>query len=132
VLRLAFFSSFAIFNLMVKYSEQKLDAVFGSLADPTRRAILRRVAEQSQPLTVSAIAAPYRMSLPAVSKHLKVLEEAALIRREKRGRQHVFSLRPEMLQTAAEHVAYYRQYWERQFDSLEAYLDAASQGRGRG
>ena len=106
---------------MVKYPE--LDTVFSALSDPTRRAILQRLAEGEA--SVTELAEPFadEMSLPAISKHLRVLETAGLIRREKQGRVHRLQLRPAPLKDAAQWLAYYRQFWDQQFDSLADYLD---------
>ncbi|PIT97897.1 MAG: transcriptional regulator [Candidatus Andersenbacteria bacterium CG10_big_fil_rev_8_21_14_0_10_54_11] len=98
-----------------------LDRIFVSLSDQTRRHILRRLAKR--PLTVSEIAAPYAVSLPAISKHLTVLEQAQLVRRKKRGRERVVYLRPQTLQTAAKHIAYYQKFWRAHLDALQAYLE---------
>ena len=110
----------AIFNYMVNYPA--LDVVFSALADPTRRAILQRLA--SGEASVTEIAEPFtdEMSLPAISKHLRVLETAGLIGRERQGRIHRLRLRPEALKNATEWLEYYRQFWDDQFDSLAEYL----------
>lgn len=109
--------SLHIFNLMVEQSAHALDRVFQALADPTRRAILRRLASESS--TVSELAAPYDMSLAAVSKHLRVLERAGLVEREVRGRVHHLRLRPEQLEDAWDWIAYYERYWNERLDVLE-------------
>lgn len=96
------------------------DLIFSSLADPTRREILVRLA--SRPHTVSEIAKPYKISMPAISKHLKVLEKAKLIKREKQGREHTIFLRPEKLKTVEEYISFYRKFWNTQFDLLEVFL----------
>jgi DNA-binding transcriptional ArsR family regulator len=98
-----------------------LDSIFSSLADPTRRDILRRVAGTE--LTVSEIAAPYSLSLAAISKHLKILEQARLIMKRRRGKQQVVSLSPPAFADAAEYLDWYRRLWEQRFDALEAYLN---------
>jgi DNA-binding transcriptional ArsR family regulator len=105
---------------MVKHSNPSLDATFGALSDATRRGILAQLALGET--SVSELAAPYDMSLPAVSKHLRVLEEAGLVVRHKDGRVHRCRLAPEPMKGAAEWIAYYRQFWERQFDALDRYL----------
>jgi len=105
---------------MVKHSIGTLDATFGALSDATRRGILAQLALGET--SVSDLAAPYDMSLPAVSKHLRVLEGAGLIQRHKDGRVHRCRLAPEPMKGAAEWIASYRQFWERQFDALERYL----------
>jgi DNA-binding transcriptional ArsR family regulator len=105
---------------MVEYS-LSMDAIFGSLADPTRRDILRRVARSE--LTVSDIASPYEMSLAAVSKHLKILEQAKLIIKRRRGKQQLVRLSPAAMHEATEYLQWYRQLMERRMDSLEDYLN---------
>jgi DNA-binding transcriptional ArsR family regulator len=116
---------------MVKYSLAALDDVFFALSDPTRRAILERLAEEGQ-LMVTALAAPFEMSLPAVSKHLRVLERAGLLVQEKDGRIRRCQLVAEPLQGAAEWIEQYRQFWENQLDNLADYLDQVQQqGEGQ-
>jgi DNA-binding transcriptional ArsR family regulator len=105
---------------VVKRSSTALDATFGALSDATRRGILAQLALGET--SVSELAAPYDMSLPAVSKHLRVLEGAGLIQRHKDGRVYRCRLAPEPMKGAGEWIAYYRQFWERQFDALEQYL----------
>jgi DNA-binding transcriptional ArsR family regulator len=97
-----------------------LDAVFGALADPTRRAILARLA--SGEVTVSELAEPFAMSQPAVSKHLKVLERAGLIARGRDAQRRPCRLKPESLRTVADWVAHYEHFWTESFDRLDAYL----------
>lgn len=106
---------------MVNYTDEALDAVFSALADPTRRAILGRLAAGE--LTVGELAEPFDMSLPAVSKHLRVLERAGLLVQEKDGRIRRCRLDAEPLKEAAEWIGHYRQFWEEQFDQLSAFLD---------
>jgi DNA-binding transcriptional ArsR family regulator len=106
---------------MVKRSERRLDATFAALSDATRRGILARLADGET--SVSELAAPYRMSLPAVSKHLRVLEDAQLIVRRKEGRVYRCRLAARPMQGAAEWIARYRRFWENQFDALSAYLE---------
>jgi DNA-binding transcriptional ArsR family regulator len=106
---------------MVKYNEQSLDEVFSALGDPTRRAIMAQLS--SGDLSVSEIAAPHEMSLPAVSKHLNVLENAGLIRRLKQGRVISCKLTPEPLQNASAWFEDYKAFWEERLNSLSDYLD---------
>ncbi len=106
---------------MVKYSDKALDATFGALSDPTRRAILARLAEGEA--QVGELAQPFGMSLPAVSKHLKVLENAKLIKRRKEGRNHRFTVIPERINTAKFWIDTYQRFWEQQLESLGHYLD---------
>ena len=110
----------AILNHMVYYSAAQLDATFGALSDATRRAILARLAGGDS--SVSELAEPFRMSLPAVSKHLRVLEQARLLRREKNGRVHRCRLLPAPLKSAQAWIAFYRQFWNQQLDTLENFL----------
>lgn len=105
---------------MVKYSPRQLDLTFAALSDPTRRGILERLAEGDQ--CVTDLAEPYRMSLPAVSKHLRVLEKAGLIRRRKDGRVHRLKLDPKPLQKAHAWIEEYRQFWTENLDRLDNYL----------
>lgn len=105
---------------MVEYRSEALDRVYAALADPTRRAILTRLTRQEA--RVTELAAPFDMSLNAVSKHLRVLEEAGLICREVRGRDHYLSLDATPLQEAAAWLETYRQFWSKRLDRLEAFL----------
>jgi DNA-binding transcriptional ArsR family regulator len=104
---------------MVEYT-LSLDSIFGSLADPTRRDILQRVAGQE--LTVGEIAQPYDMSLAAISKHLKVMERAKLIIKRRKGKEQMVRLAPRAFADASEYLEWYKQRWESRFDSLENYL----------
>jgi DNA-binding transcriptional ArsR family regulator len=106
---------------MVKHSERHLDATFAALSDATRRGILARLAQGET--SVSELAAPYRMSLPAVSKHLRVLEDARLIVRRKNGRVRRCRLAAQPMRTASEWIAQYRRFWGNQLDALSAYLE---------
>jgi DNA-binding transcriptional ArsR family regulator len=106
---------------MVNYPAKSLDAIFSALSDSTRRAILARLSEGD--LTVGELAEPFDMSLPAVSKHLRVLERAGLLIQEKDGRIRRCHLNAEPLQGAAQWIAHYRQFWEEQFAQLAAFLE---------
>ncbi|HEY2004070.1 MAG TPA: metalloregulator ArsR/SmtB family transcription factor [Candidatus Saccharimonadia bacterium] len=97
-----------------------LDNIFGSLADPTRRDILRRVAVGE--LTVGEVAAPYDLSLAAVSKHLKILERAKLIIKRRQGKQQYVQITPYTFKDAAEYLEWYRGLWEQRLDGLEELL----------
>jgi DNA-binding transcriptional ArsR family regulator len=105
---------------MVKYSPRVLDRTFGALADPTRRRILAHLAEGER--CVTDLAKPHRMSLPAISKHLRVLEKAGLICRKKHGRVHRLQLDAAPMQQAQQWIEEYRKFWEQSFDRLEEYL----------
>jgi DNA-binding transcriptional ArsR family regulator len=95
--------------------------VFFALSDPTRRAILARVADAE--VTVTAIAAPFPMSLAAVSKHIQVLEQAGLLERTRRGREHRLRFVAEPLRDAAAWVNRYGKFWARQLDRLGRHLE---------
>jgi len=98
-----------------------LSTTLAAIADPTRRDILARLAEGEA--TVNEIAAPYDISLPAVSKHLKVLERAGLIERTRDAQRRPCRLRPEPLREASKWIGMYQALWEDRFDRLETYLD---------
>ena len=98
-----------------------LSATFAALADPTRRAILSRVSLGET--SVSELAEPFDMSLPAISKHLKVLERAGLTERSREAQWRPCKLRADPLQQAADYFNEYRHHWETQLDALDAYLD---------
>jgi DNA-binding transcriptional ArsR family regulator len=105
---------------MVNYCAAPLDATFGALADPTRRAILARLARGEA--MVTELAEPFDVSLPAISKHLRVLESAGLLERKIDGRVHRCRLAAEPMRNAAAWIEKYRTFWETQFDALEKYL----------
>jgi DNA-binding transcriptional ArsR family regulator len=106
---------------MVKHSSQVLDAAFGALADPTRRAILEQLSRGRSSPTV--LAEPFDLSLPAISRHLRVLERAGLISRRKQGRVHHCTIRPGPLDEAMAWLERHRVFWERQLQALAKYLD---------
>lgn len=114
---------------MVKQPSAKLDRTFAALADPTRRRILAHLARGDQ--RVTELAGPYAMSLPAVSKHLRVLEKAGLLRRRRYGRVHQMQLRAEPLRQAAQWVEEYRKFWEGSLDRLSEYLEKTSRQAGK-
>ena len=99
-----------------------LSATFAALADPTRRAILARLASTSGETSVTELAAPFEMSLAAVSKHLKVLEGAGLVARSHRAQWRPCRLDAAPLRTVSEWVDHYRRFWEQSFDRLDLYL----------
>jgi DNA-binding transcriptional ArsR family regulator len=111
-----------LFNQMVKHSRTTLDRTFAALADPTRRRLLQHLARGEQ--CVTRLAGPHAMSLPAVSKHLRVLEKAGLIRRRRDGRIHRLTLEARPMKQAGRWIEEYRQYWEGSFDRLDDYLQA--------
>jgi DNA-binding transcriptional ArsR family regulator len=106
---------------MVKYHSTTLDRTFAALADPTRRRILAHLARGSN--RVTHLARPHNMSLPAVSKHLRVLENAGLLRRRRYGRVHEMELEAKPLKKAAQWVEEYRKFWEGSLDRLADYLE---------
>jgi DNA-binding transcriptional ArsR family regulator len=101
-------------------SEDRLSAVFGALADPTRREILARLAEGDA--TVTELAAPFDMSQPAISRHLRVLEGAGLISRSRRATFRISHLEAEPLREATTWLARYREYWEESYERLDELL----------
>ena len=107
---------------MVNYCDNHLDRVFKALADPTRRAIVERLT-RGQAL-VTDLAAPFDMSLPAISKHLNVLESAGLLVREKHGRERHCSLDPAPLQQASSWIELYRHFWGQRLDKLADLLES--------
>ena len=95
---------------MVNYFPSQLDLTFSALSDPTRRAIVQRLA--SGHATVKELARPFRISLPAISKHLKILEQAGLLLRKKEGRTHHCQLNVKPLEEAGEWMTQHREFWE--------------------
>lgn len=104
----------------------QLSQTFSALADPTRRAILARLA--SGTATVGELAEPFEMSLPAVSRHLKVLTDAGLIERTTEAQWRRCALRGEGFRAAADWIEFYRRFWEQSFDRLEAFLKETAPG----
>ena len=101
-------------------TEGRLSSIFGALADPTRRAIMARLAHGDA--NVTDLAEPFAMSLPAISKHLKVLERAGLISRGRDAQWRPCHLEPEALKDVSDWVNTYRKHWEERFDRLDAFL----------
>jgi len=101
-------------------TSDQLSSTFAALADPTRRAILARLA--SGETSVTELAEPFEMSLPAISKHLKVLERAGLVARGREAQWRPCRLEAAPLRDAAKWIEYYRRFWEQSFDRLEEYL----------
>jgi DNA-binding transcriptional ArsR family regulator len=106
---------------MVKYYSEQLDRTFFALSDPTRRAIIGNLAAKGT-CSVLELAEPFNMSLPAISKHLKLLENANLISRERKGRVHYLRLCGGPMSEASEWLAAYEIFWNRQLEALEQYL----------
>jgi DNA-binding transcriptional ArsR family regulator len=109
-----------IFNPVVN-KQQRVTAVFSALADPTRRRIVERLSERGES-RVTALAKPFRISLPAISRHLKVLEDARLIKRQRHGREHLIRPHPAGVQAAQKWMAHYVAGWESGFDALDELL----------
>jgi DNA-binding transcriptional ArsR family regulator len=106
-------------------TEVKLDEVFAALADPSRRAILQRLGDG--PARVGTVAEPLDMALPSVSKHVKLLERAGLVRREVRGREHWLYLAPDGFSSAAAWLDHYSAFWSGSADRLATVVAAISQ-----
>jgi DNA-binding transcriptional ArsR family regulator len=102
-------------------TERQLDLIFHALSDPTRRALLAHLAHG--PATVNVLVAPFAMSRPAVSKHLRVLEEASLIQRDIEGRIHRCALSAAPLRRVDQFLAAYRPFWEGTLDKLASYVE---------
>ena len=99
---------------------ESLDVILAAVADPTRRAILDQLAHG--PARVTDVAAPFAMSLNAVSKHIKVLEHAGLVRRTQQGREHTLELDARPLREVARWASHYERYWTERLDALERYF----------
>jgi len=107
---------------MVKFQDAALDRTFAALSDPTRRALVMRLAERPE-LSVSELAAPFSMSLPAVMKHLDVLSDAGLVARAKTGRVVACRLDAEPMRDAFEWLNRYEKFWSTRLDRLAAFLE---------
>jgi len=105
---------------MVKYNTAQLDQIFSALSDKTRRGIIVNLTRKT--LSAQELAAPYEMSLPAISKHLKVLETAKLVRRQIKGRTHLFSLDIKTIQKASDWLTFHQHFWQQNLSKLEDYL----------
>ena len=110
------------FNALVKRQEH-VSAVFAALAVPTRRRILEQLARRGE-CRVTALAKPFRMSLPAISRHLRVLENARLVRRQRHGREHHISANAAGLRDAREWILQCAMHWDSRFDALEQLLNS--------
>jgi len=110
--------------------EERLDLVFSALADTTRRRILLRLAKG--PASITELAEPFAMTLPAVSKHLRVLERAGLMRRERDGWYHFCHLETGPMEAALVFLAKYRPFWEDTLDALARYAEEPAESKGRG
>jgi DNA-binding transcriptional ArsR family regulator len=107
---------------MVKYQDETLDRTFAALSDPTRRALLARLGEQDS-LSVSELAAPFPVSLPAIMKHLDVLTDAGLVVREKTGRTVSCRLTAQPMEQAMSWLNRYAQFWSENLDRLAAFVE---------
>jgi DNA-binding transcriptional ArsR family regulator len=107
-------------------NRRQLSSVFSALSDPTRRAIIERLAQGDA--SAGELAEPFGISKPAISKHLKVLEKANLILRKKEAQWHRFQLRVEPLQAASDWIEQYRQFWEAQLDGLTDFFNNQDPG----
>lgn len=115
---------------MVVNSQEKITATFAALADPTRRRILARLAESGEgPVTV--LAKPFRVSLPAISRHLRVLEKARLIDRRRAGRVHLIRVRPAGFKQAQEWMVHLAAGWDFSFDGLDELLKNEQRKAGK-
>ncbi len=114
---------------MVKYSSRTLNRTFAALADPTRRRILAHLTRGDR--CVTDLAKPHSMSLPAVSKHLRVLEKAGLIRRRRYGRIHQLNLDAKPMKQAVRWIEEYRKFWEGSLDRLADYLEKTNKQAGK-
>lgn len=107
-------------NRMVNYSSRSLDLAFGALSHPIRRGILARLATGEA--TVAELAEPYKVSAPAITKHLRILEDAGLLSRRKQGREHHCKLEERKMKDAARWIEEQRALWNQRLDRLEQYL----------
>jgi DNA-binding transcriptional ArsR family regulator len=117
---------FTIYNYMVVDS---LSKTFSALSDPTRRAILDRLAHG--PATVNAIAEPFRLSQQAISKHLAYLERSQIIEKTKAGRENICKLRPEAIKAVSDWALHYRRFFEESFHKLESVLEEMKRSEGK-
>ena len=115
--------------MTITIDDERLSATFAALANSTRRAILARLAESAA--TVNEIAAPFEMTLPAISKHIKVLERAGLIRRGHRAQFRPCALEASRLQEVSTWAEQYRSIWESRFDQLDFYLEQIQTPQGK-
>jgi DNA-binding transcriptional ArsR family regulator len=112
--------------LSIRPDPQRLNRVYGAIADPTRRAMLGMISGGE--VTVGALAERFPISFNGVSKHVKVLEQAGLVRRNVRGREHWLRLRPAPLREATRWLDHYREFWDTRLDALEDFLVPSKEG----
>jgi DNA-binding transcriptional ArsR family regulator len=105
---------------MVNYSDRGLDLAFGALAHPIRRGILARLSTGEA--SIQELAKPFKVSAPAITKHMKILEEAGLLSRKKKGREHRCRLEQKRLKQAERWIEAHRKFWNDKLDALELYL----------
>jgi DNA-binding transcriptional ArsR family regulator len=105
---------------MVNYSDRRLDLAFGALSHPIRRGILARLSTGEA--NVAELAKPFKVSAPAITKHMKILEEAGLLSRKKEGRAHRCKLERERMKEAEQWIEAHRKFWNEKLDALEKYL----------
>lgn len=103
--------------------QDRLDVVFSALSDRTRRALLQRLARGGRSLTITELAAPFEMSLPAVSKHIRLLEQAGLIVRDVQGRVHHCSFEAAPLANVDTWLSHYRAFWSETLDALAEFVE---------
>ncbi len=117
---------------MVKYIGPSLDATFSALADPTRRAIVARLgeADPDRGVSVGELAEPFDVSLPAISKHLRVLERAGMLKQQRDGRIRRCRLDPEPIREAADWIEHHKRFWDAQLDALTDLLEQSADDRG--
>jgi DNA-binding transcriptional ArsR family regulator len=115
---------------MVKFNEDEMDSIFQALSDRTRRHILSRLCQDE--LSISDIASSYRMTLAAVSKHIRVLERAKLVRTTKEGRVYRCNMNFEPLEKASSQLEFYKQFWSRQLEGLEKYVHSIKDDKLKG
>ena len=105
---------------MVNYSQSRLDLAFGALAHPIRRGILARLSTGEA--SIAQLAKPFKVSAPAITRHMRILEEAGLLSRRKLGREHRCRLEQRRMKEAQEWIAAHRKFWNDRLDALERYL----------
>lgn len=111
---------------MVNYSQKNLNNIFSALSDPTRRKILTKLSYGET--NVSELAKPFQMSLPAVTKHIKVLEKAELVNKKRIGRQQKISLNSKTLQQVSCYIKFYEKFWTKKLDNLENFFSKRKGG----
>ena len=107
-------------NIMVNYNQHQLDLVFGALAHPIRRGILARLSTGEA--TIAELAKPFKVSAPAITRHMRILEEAGLLSRKKQGREHYCRLEQKRMKEAEAWIEDHRKFWNERLDALERYL----------